>query len=229
VNTLLSIGDHCMRSTNYVNLIVVDKQPHLQYLTMEQAIAHCTAGVGEWEWASTTEPGEEPDLVIACAGDVPTQEALAATDWLKRNVPELKIRFVNVVDLMAMITPDRHPHGMDTKHFEEIFTWDKPVVFAFHGYRAAIHEIIHGRPNSSRFHVHGFQEQGTTTTPFNMVVMNEMSRFHLAKQAIRRGMKSTVRTDHLQERLDRAIQEATAHALENFEDPADIRDWTWQG
>jgi xylulose-5-phosphate/fructose-6-phosphate phosphoketolase len=229
VNTLLSVGDHCLRSRNYANLIVIDKQPHLQYLTMEEAIAHCTAGLGEWSWASTAAPGEEPDVVIACAGDVPTQEALAATDWLKHNVPELKVRFVNVVDLMTMISKKRHPHSMDNMRFEEVFTWDKPVVFAFHGYQKAIHEIIHGRPNSSRFHVHGFQEQGTTTTPFQMVVLNEISRFHLAKQAISRGMKSTIRTDHLQERLDRELEKATAYAFEHYEDPEPIRNWTWQG
>jgi xylulose-5-phosphate/fructose-6-phosphate phosphoketolase len=229
VNTFLSVGDHCLHSKNYANLIVIDKQPHLQYLTMDEAIAHCTAGLGEWPWASTAAPGEEPDVVIACAGDVPTQEALAATDWLKHNVPELKVRFVNVVDLMTMISKQRHPHGMDNMRFEEVFTWDKPVVFAFHGYQKAIHEIIHGRPNSSRFHVHGFQEQGTTTTPFQMVVLNEISRFHLAKQAISRGMKSTVRTDHLQERLDRELEGATAYAFEHYEDPEPIRNWTWKG
>ncbi|MDQ4044889.1 MAG: phosphoketolase family protein, partial [Chloroflexota bacterium] len=217
VNTLLSVGDHCLRSHNYVNLIVIDKQPHHQYLPMDAAIAHNTVA------------GEEPDVVIACAGDVPTMEALAATEWLRRHVPELKVRFVNVVDLMTMIAPDRHPHGIDNLKFEEVFTWEQPVVFAFHGYRRAIHEIIHGRPNSSRFHVHGFQEQGTTTTPFNMVVLNEISRYHLAAQAIRRGMKSTVRTDHLQERLQHEIEMATAYALEHFEDPPHIRDWVWRG
>jgi xylulose-5-phosphate/fructose-6-phosphate phosphoketolase len=229
VNTLLSVADHCLQSRNYVNLIVVDKQPHLQYLPMDAAIAHNTVGLGEWAWASNTGPGEEPDVVMACAGDVPTMEALAATEWLREWVPELKIRFVNVVDLMTLISPKRHPHGIDSLKFEEVFTWDKPVVFAFHGYQPAIHDIIHGRPNSSRFHVHGFQEQGTTTTPFNMVVLNEISRYHLAGQAIKRGMKATVRTEHLLERLEHEIDKATAYALERFEDPPAIRDWTWKG
>ncbi len=228
-NTLLSVADHCMRSHNYVNLIVIDKQPHLQYLPMDAAVAHNTAGLGEWAWASNTAPDEMPDVVMACAGDVPTMEALAATEWLHEHVPELKVRFVNVVDLMTMISPDRHPHGIDNLRFEEVFTWEQPVVFAFHGYQKAIHEILHGRPNSSRFHVHGFQEQGTTTTPFNMVVLNEISRYHLASQAIRRGMKSTVRTDHLQERLQHEIAKATAYAFEHYEDPPHIRDWVWTG
>jgi xylulose-5-phosphate/fructose-6-phosphate phosphoketolase len=229
VNSLLSVADHCLNSQNYVNLIVIDKQPHLQYLPMDAAIAHNTAGLGEWTWASNTSPGEEPDVVMACAGDVPTKEALAATEWLREHVPELKVRFVNVVDLMTMISNTRHPHGIDNLAFEKIFTWEKPVVFAFHGYQPAIHEIIHGRPNSSRFHVHGFQEQGTTTTPFNMVVLNEISRYHLAAQAIRRGMRSTVRTDHLQERLAHEIAKATAYAFEHFEDPPELSDWTWRG
>ncbi len=229
VNTLLSVADHCLRSRDYVNLIVIDKQPHLQYLPMDAAIAHNTVGLGEWDWASNTEAGEDPDVVMACAGDVPTMEALAATEWLRKWVPELKIRFVNVVDLMTLLTPKRHPHGIDSLKFEEIFTWEKPVVFAFHGYQPAIHDMIHGRPNSSRFHVHGFQEQGTTTTPFNMVTLNEISRYHLAAQAIRRGMRLSVRTEHLLERLQHEIDTATAYALEHFEDPPHIRDWTWKG
>lgn len=228
-NSLLSVADHCLRSRDYVNLIVIDKQPHHQYLSMDAAVEHATVGLGEWAWASTVEAGEEPDVVMACAGDVPTMEALAATEWMQQHVPELKVRFVNVVDLMTMIAKNRHPHGIDNLKFEEVFTWETPVVFAFHGYQKAIHEIIHGRPNSSRFHVHGFKEQGTTTTPFNMVVLNEISRYHLAAQAIRRGMKSTIRTDHLLERLNHEIDTATAYAMEHFEDPPHIRDWVWQG
>jgi xylulose-5-phosphate/fructose-6-phosphate phosphoketolase len=229
VNTLLSVADHCLRSENYVNLIVIDKQPHLQYLTMDEAIAHNTTGAGIWEWAGNTAAHEEPDVVLACAGDVPTMEALAASEWLQRHAPELKIRFVNVVDLMTLLHPGYHPHGLDTAKFTEIFTGDKQVIFAFHGYQRAIHEIVHGRPNAPRFHVRGFMEQGTTTTPFHMVSMNGMSRYHLAYEALRRAHPSPTRAQELMNQLKTHIADDETYAMEHFEDPPHIRDWTWQG
>ncbi|HET8840397.1 MAG TPA: phosphoketolase family protein, partial [Ktedonobacteraceae bacterium] len=170
-NCLLSVADHCLRSRNYVNLIVIDKQPQLQWLTIEQAIEHCAQGVSTWEWASNT--GKlEPDVILACAGDIVTMETLAAAWWLRQHLPELKVRVVNVVDLMKLYTPNLHPHGLDDATFMKHFTADKPVIFAFHGYQRAIHQIIHGRPNPERFHVRGYNEEGTTTTPFDMVVRN---------------------------------------------------------
>ena len=228
-NTLLATYDHVLRTRQYVNVVVAGKQPGPDYLTMEEAQDHCARGLGIWEWAGTEEDGVEPDVVLACAGDIPTIEVLAAADLLRRHMPELRVRVVNVVDLMRLQDEKEHPHGLSHRDFDALFTTDRPVIFAFHGYQKAIHEIIHGRPNSSRFHVHGFQEQGTTTTPFNMVVLNEISRFHLASQAIRRGMKSTVRTDHLQERLNHEIEKATTYAFEHFEDPPYLRDWVWRG
>ncbi|MFL5690222.1 MAG: phosphoketolase, partial [Ktedonobacteraceae bacterium] len=177
-NCLLSVADHCFRSRNYVNLIVIDKQPHLQYLNMQQAIEHCTRGLSRWAWASNDDD-VEPDIVLACAGDVVTKEAAAAAWWLRQRIPELKVRFVNVVDLMTLYPPDVHPHGLDDATFIEHFTEDGPVVFAFHGYQRAVHQLVHGRPNPERFHVRGFNEQGTTTTPFDMVVLNDVSRYHL--------------------------------------------------
>jgi len=167
-NTLLSVGAHCLESRDYVNLIAIDKQPHLQYLTLDEAEQHCIDGASVWHWAGN-EDDLEPDVVLAAAGDVPTQEILAATEWLRHRVPELKVRVVNVVDLMSLFLPEVHPHGMSHERFVELFTADQPVVFAFHGYQRAIHEIVHGRPEPERFHVRGFNEQGTTTTPFDMV------------------------------------------------------------
>ncbi|TMB85903.1 MAG: phosphoketolase, partial [Chloroflexi bacterium] len=169
-NCLLSVADHCFRSRDYVNLIVIDKQLHLQFLNMQQAIEHCTRGLSIWDWAGN-EGSLEPDVVLACSGDVMTMETVAAAWWLRHHVPELKVRVVNVVDLMTLYPPDVHPHGLDDATFIKLFTEDKPVVFAFHGYQRAIHQLIHGRPNAGRFHVRGFNEQGTTTTPFDMVVL----------------------------------------------------------
>src|SRR2546423_6575786 len=183
-NCLLSVADHCLRSRDYVNLIVIDKQPQLQWLDMEAAIAHSAAGASVWEWASN-DGGGEPDVVLGCAGDIPTLETVAAAWWLRRNAPELKVRVVNVVDLMTLFPREVHPHGMDETRFVELFTADRPIVFAFHGYQRAIHEIVHGHVNAERFHVRGFNEQGTTTTPFDMVVLNGMSRYHLAAEALR--------------------------------------------
>ena len=228
-NTTLSITDHCLRSTNYVNLIVVDKQKHLQYLSLEEAHAHCAAGAGVWEWASTCAPDDEPDIVLACAGDVPTQEALAAAELLAQHVPELRVRFVNVVDLMALLPENDHPHGYPDSKFDGLFTADKHVVFAFHGYPRAVHQLIHGRSDPGRFHVRGFNEQGTTTTPFDMVVLNRMSRFHLAQEVLRRAERQVPGSEALTELCKRRLAEHRPYIEEHLEDLPDIADWTWRG
>ena len=227
-NCLLSVSDHCLRSRNYVNLIVCDKQPHLQYLSMEEAVAHCARGASIWEWASVAD-GADPDVVLACAGDVPTLETLAAVAWLRERLPELRVRVVNIVDLMGLFPPDRHPHGMSETDFVNLFTADKPVVFAFHGYQRAVHEIVHGRANAERFHVRGFNEEGTTTTPFDMVLLNGMSRYHLAIEAIKRTERVGSHADApaLITELHSLIAQATAYSREHFEDAPAIRDWTW--
>ncbi|HEY2907473.1 MAG TPA: phosphoketolase family protein, partial [Vicinamibacterales bacterium] len=225
-NCLLSIADHCLRSRNYVNLIVIDKQPQLQWLDLPSAQAHCARGASAWDWAGTT-GDSEPDVVLASAGDVPTLEIIAAAWWLRRHAPTLRLRIVNVVDLMALFPPDVHPHGMSESRFAELFTADKPVIFAFHGYQRALHAILHGRPRAERFHVRGFNEQGTTTTPFDMVVLNEMSRYHLAMAALRRAPRPDVPADALVAQCRSAIESATAYAHTHFEDPPDIRDWKW--
>jgi xylulose-5-phosphate/fructose-6-phosphate phosphoketolase len=226
-NCLLSVADHCLRSRNYVNLIVADKQRHLQYLSMDEAIEHCAAGASTWHWASSDD-GQEPDVVLACAGDVPTLEALAAADWLRQRLPDLRVRFVNVVDLMTLFPQEFHPHGMSETRFVELFTADKPVVFAFHGYQRAIHEIVHGRVHAERFHVRGFNEQGTTTTPFDMTILNRMSRYHLAREALRRVRRVYSTAEGLMPELDALISKAVAYTRENLQDPPEIRDWTWE-
>ncbi len=227
-NTLLSVGEHCLQSRNYVNLIVIDKQPHLQYLTLDEAEQHCIDGASIWHWAGN-EGDLEPDVVLAAAGDVPTQEILAAAEWLRHKVPELTVRVVNVVDLMCLFIPQSHPHGMDQTRFVDLFTADKPVVFAFHGYQRAIHEIVHGRVNPQRFHVRGFNEEGTTTTPFDMVVLNSMSRYHLAALALKRVPRFRQRADALIAELEHEIKKAVAYSREHFEDPPEIANWTWTG
>ncbi len=225
-NCLLSVADHCLRSRDYVNLIVIDKQPQLQYLNMEAAVAHCGRGASIWEWAST-DNGAEPDVVLACAGDIPTLETLAAAHWLRTHAPDLKVRVVNVVDLMTLFPPDQHPHGMNATAFVELFTADKPIVFAFHGYQRAIHEIVHGRVNAERFHVRGFNEQGTTTTPFDMVVLNRMSRYHLAIEALNRAGSERPGSPELIAGLESLITKAVAYSREHLEDAPEIRDWHW--
>jgi xylulose-5-phosphate/fructose-6-phosphate phosphoketolase len=230
-NCLLSVADHCFRSRNYVNLIVIDKQPQLQWLDMDAAIEHCTRGASIWQWASSpslaNNRDEEPDVVLACAGDIPTLETIAAAHWLRKRVPELKVRVVNVVDLMTLFPREHHPHGMSETQFVELFTADKPVIFAFHGYQRAIHEIVHGRVHVERFHVRGFNEQGTTTTPFDMVVLNGMSRYHLCIEALRRTPKMYDRAATLMAECQGLIAKATAHSYEHLEDMPEIRDWVW--
>lgn len=225
-NCLLSVADHCLRSRNYINLIVQDKQPQLQFLTMDEAIDHCMRGASRWAWASNDEE-IEPDVIMACAGDIPTLETLAATCWLRNRIPELKVRVVNIVDLMTLFPPSAHPHGMSETDFANLFTADRPVIFAFHGYQRAVHQLIHGRANSPRFHVRGFSEQGTTTTPFDMVVLNGMSRYHLAIDAMKYATRLRGRTPALIAECQNLIQRAVAYSREHFEDMPEIRDWTW--
>jgi len=225
-NCLLSVADHCLRSRDYVNLIVIDKQPQLQFLDMDAAIRHCAAGASIWSRASSDDGGE-PDVVLGAAGDVPTQETVAAAWHLRQLAPDLRVRVVNVVDLMRLFPKRYHPHGTTDEEFVELFTADKPVIFAFHGYQRAIHEIVHGHPDVDRVHVRGFDEQGTTTTPFQMVVLNKMSRFHLAAEAIRRVPRLRDRAPALIAECEARIAEATAYAHEHFEDQPEIRDWVW--
>jgi xylulose-5-phosphate/fructose-6-phosphate phosphoketolase len=225
-NTLLSVADHCFRSFNYVNLIVIDKQPQLQWLSMEQAIKEAELGASVWDWASNDEGGE-PDVVLACAGDTATMETVAAAWWLRRLAPELRLRVVNVIDLMSLFAPSIHPHGMDESRFVELFTRDRPVVFAFHGYQYAVHQLVHRRPNPGRFHVRGFNEQGTTTTPFDMVVLNKMSRYHLASRALEHSSLPPDRVKELIADLNHRESEAVQYTREHFEDRPEERDWKW--
>jgi xylulose-5-phosphate/fructose-6-phosphate phosphoketolase len=225
-NTLLSVADHCLRSRNYVNLIVIDKQPQLQYLDMETAIEACTRGAAIWRRPSTND-GEDPDVVLAAAGDIPTMEIVAAAWYLRRIAPDLRVRVVNVIDLMRLFPREFHPHGMSEGEFVELFTADKPVVFAFHGYQRAIHEIVHGHPDVDRIHVRGFNEQGTTTTPFQMVILNEMSRYHLAAEALRRAPRLGDRAAELIAQCEARIKAATDYAYEHLEDEPQVRDWVW--
>ena len=225
-NCLLSVADHCLRSRNYVNLIVIDKQPQLQWLDMPKAREHCARGASIWRWASSDEGGE-PDVVLAAAGDSATLEVVAAAWWLRRHAPEMKVRVVNVVDLMTLFPPAVHPHGIDETSFDELFTRGTDVVFAFHGYQRAIHEIVHGRPDVDRFHVRGFNEEGTTTTPFDMVVKNGMSRYHLCIEAIRRAPRMAGRAAELTERCTAMLRRHETHIREHLEDLPEVRDWTW--
>jgi xylulose-5-phosphate/fructose-6-phosphate phosphoketolase len=225
-NCLLSVTDHCLRSRDYVNLIVIDKQPQLQWLDTDAARRHSARGASVWSWASS-DAGGEPDVVLAAAGDIPTMEIIAAAWLARRYAPELRVRVVNVVDLMVLFPRSVHPHGMDERSFADVFTGDKPVVFAFHGYQRAIHQIVHGRPNTERFHVRGFNEEGTTTTPFDMVVRNGMSRFHLCLEALRRVPRMTGRAPQLVEVCNDMLARHEPYIREHFEDMSEVRDWVW--
>ena len=225
-NCMLAVADHCLRSRDYVNLIVIDKQPELQYLGIDAAIEHCARGASIWDWASTV-GGADPDIVIACAGDVPTQEALAATWLLRRFAPGMAVRFVNVVDLMSLFPPDVHPHGLSREAFTELFTDETDVVVAYHGYARGLHQILHGRPHAGRFHVRGFNEQGTTTTPFDMVVLNGMSRYDLALEALRRCARAPIGGADLERHCHEMLARHHDYVREHFEDLPEIRDWTW--
>lgn len=225
-NCLLSVTDHCLRSRNYVNVIVAGKQPALQYLDMDAAIKHCTKGVGIWDWASNDQ-GSEPDVVMASAGDIPTMEALAAVDILRQNFPDLKVRFVNVVDLMALQPQSEHPHGLNDKDFDSIFTTDKPVIFAFHGYPWLIHRLTYRRTNHHNIHVRGYKEEGTTTTPFDMVVLNDLDRFNLADDVIDRVAKLGYKAAHVKQMLHDKLVEHKHYIHKYGEDMPEIREWKW--
>ena len=225
-NTLLSVTDHCLRSRNYVNVIVAGKQPAPQWLDMESAIVHCTAGIGIWDWASNDQ-GNEPDVVLACAGDVPTLEALAAVDILRKHLTDLKIRFVNVVDLMTLQTASEHPHGISDADFDSMFTTDKPVIFAFHGYPWLIHRLTYRRTNHGNFHVRGYKEEGTTTTPFDMTVLNDLDRFHLACDVIDRVPRIRNLGSHLRQDLRNKRAEHSLYIRKHGDDMPEIRDWKW--
>jgi len=225
-NTLLSVADHCLRSRNYVNVIVAGKQPALQWLDMKSAIEHCTAGLGIWEWASN-DNGTEPDVVMACAGDIPTLETLAAVDLLRQNFPGLKIRVVNVVDLMTIQPHSEHPHGLSDADFDSIFTTDKPIIFAYHGYPWLIHRLTYRRHNHHNLHVRGYKEEGTTTTPFDMTVLNDLDRFHLAGDAVDRIERLRPINGHFKQMLRNKLVDHKLYIHAHGEDMPEIRDWKW--
>jgi xylulose-5-phosphate/fructose-6-phosphate phosphoketolase len=225
-NCLLSVADHCLRSRHYVNVIVAGKQPALQYLNMESAIEHCSNGIGIWEWAST-DKGLEPDVVMACAGDVPTLETLAAVDLLRQHFPDIRIRVVNVVDLMTIEPSTEHPHGLSDMDFDSIFTVDKPVIFAYHGYPWLIHRLTYRRHNHDNMHVRGYKEEGTTTTPFDMTVLNDLDRFHLAGDVVDRVPRLQKTGAHFKQVLRNKLVEHRLYIREHGDDLPAIRDWTW--
>jgi xylulose-5-phosphate/fructose-6-phosphate phosphoketolase len=225
-NTLLSVVDHCLRSRNYVNVIVAGKQPALQYLDMDAAVKHCTAGIGIWEWASN-DRGAEPDVVMACAGDVPTLETLAAASLLREYVPELKVRVVNVVDLMRLQPEEEHPHGLSHRDFDTLFTTDKPIVFAYHGYPSLIHRLAYRRTNHPNLHVRGYKEEGTTTTPFDMAVRNDIDRFHLVKDVVDRVSRLRPRAAYLTQIIRDKLIEHNRYVRQYGEDMPEIREWQW--
>ncbi|MBN9544690.1 MAG: phosphoketolase family protein [Alphaproteobacteria bacterium] len=226
-NTLLYVTDHCLRSWDRINVIVAGKQPEAQWLDMDAAIKHCSRGIGAWEWASNDQ-GQNPDVVMACAGDVPTLETLAAVDLLRRHLPELKIRVVNIVDLMTLQAKSQHPHGLEDGDFDALFTSDRPVIFAYHGYPALIHRLTYKRTNHDNFHVHGFEEEGTTTTPFDMAVRNRLDRFHLAADVLDRvpHLKDAL---YLKQRLRDHLIEHESYIRAHGTDMPEIRDWQWPG
>ncbi len=228
-NTLLSVADHCLRSRDHVNLLVADKQPHLQYLSADEAAEHCARGGSVWEWAGSDGGEHRTDIVLAGIGDVPTMEILAAADLLRQFTPGLTVRVVNIVDLMALLRADLHPHGFSVPLFRALFTDETDVVVGFHGYSRAIHQLLHGRPNPQRFHVRGFMEQGTTTTPFDMVVRNGVSRYHLARLAIEFARTTPRGADRLVTHCETQLARHQAHISEHLEDLPEVRDWTWPG
>jgi xylulose-5-phosphate/fructose-6-phosphate phosphoketolase len=225
-NTLLSVADHCLRSRSYVNVIVAGKQPALNYLSMDDAIVHCTRGLGIWDWAST-DADDEPDVVLACAGDVPTLETLAAADLVRQHLPKLKVRVVNVVDLMRLQPPSEHPHGLADAEFDDIFTSERPVVFAYHGYPWLIHRLTYRRHNHDNIHVRGYKEEGTTTTPFDMAMLNDLDRYHLVMDVIDRVPGLGTKAAHIRQLMVDKRIEHRQYTRDHGEDPPDIRDWVW--
>ncbi len=227
-NCLLSVTDHCLRSRNYVNVIVAGKQKSPQWLSMDQAIKHCTAGIGIWEWASN-DRGSEPDVVMACCGDVPTLETLAAVDIIRRELPEVKVRVINIVNLMKLQSPNEHPHGLSDKEFDIMFTTDKPIIFAFHGYPWLIHRLAYRRTNHRDLHVRGYKEEGTTTTPFDMVVLNDLDRFHLVEDVIDRVPKLGAKAAYAKQAIRDKLIEHKHYIALHGQDMPEIREWTWPG
>ena len=225
-NCLLSVADHCLRSRHYVNVIVAGKQPALNYLTMEEAVEHCTRGLGIWEWASNDDE-HEPDVVMACAGDVPTLETIAAAGLVREHFPELRVRVVNVVDLMRLQPDDEHPHGLPEAQFNALFTTDRPVIFAYHGYPWLIHRLTYSRANHDNFHVRGYMEEGTTTTPFDMVMLNEMDRFHLVMDVIDRVPSLGARVAHVRQQMVDERLRHREYTRRAGEDPLELREWVW--
>ena len=225
-NTLLSVADHCLRSHDYVNVIVAGKQPALDYLPMDEAVIHCTRGLGIWEWASNDE-GDKPDVVLACAGDIPTLETIAAAALLRERLPDLNVRVVNVVDLMRLQPDTEHPHGLPDAEFDSIFTGDRPIVFAYHGYPWLVHRLTYRRLNHRNLHVRGYKEEGTTTTPFDMVMLNDLDRFHLAIDVIDRVPGLGAHTAGLRQELEDRRLKARAYTREHGEDDPEISGWTW--
>ena len=225
-NCLLSVADHCLRSRNYVNVIVAGKQPALSYLAMEDAVAHCTRGLGIWDWASTDE-GRDPDVVLACAGDVPTLETLAAADLIRQHLPQLAVRVVNVVDLMRLQPPSEHPHGLRDAEFDEVFTSGKPVIFAYHGYPWLIHRLTYRRTNHDNLHVRGYKEEGTTTTPFDMVMLNDLDRYHLVMDVIDRVPSLGSKAAHVRQAMVDHRLRARQYTRDHGQDAPEILNWTW--
>jgi len=225
-NTLVNTFDHCLRTRNYINLVTCGKQEQLQWLNMQEAIEHCSRGASRWAFASNDD-GSEPDVILACVGDVPTLETVAASWLLQKYVPEIKVRVINVVDLTVLMSPDEHPHGMDALSFEALFTDAAPVIFAYHGYRWAIHSMIHGRPNEARFHVRGFLDRGSTTTPFDMVVRNKISRYHLVMDALKYVPRIRSKRTDVVDLMNRKLFEHHAYIREHFEDMPEIALWRW--
>jgi xylulose-5-phosphate/fructose-6-phosphate phosphoketolase len=226
-NCLLSVADHCLRSRQYVNVIVAGKQPALQYLSMDEAVWHCARGIGIWEWASNDDG--DPDVVLACAGDIPTLEALAATALLRQHLPELAVRVINVVDLMRLQPDSEHPHGLPDPEFDALFTTDRPVIFAYHGYPSLIHRLTYRRTNHAGLHVRGFREEGTTTTPFDMVMLNDLDRFHLVMDVIDRVPGLAQRAAALRQHMADERLRHRAHTRQTGDDAPDVRDWVWPG
>jgi xylulose-5-phosphate/fructose-6-phosphate phosphoketolase len=226
-NTLLSVTDHCLRSCNYVNVIVAGKQPSPQWLSMDEAVVHSAAGVGMWEWACS-DGASEPDVVMACAGDVPTLETLAAVDLMRTHLPDLKVRTVNVVDLMKLQPSSEHPHGLSDRDFDELFTTDKPIIFAFHGYPSLIHRLTYRRRNHRNLHVRGYKEEGSTTTPFDMCVRNDLDRFHLVEDVIDRVPALGVRAAHVKQMLRDKLVLHRQYICEHGDDMPEVRDWRWK-
>jgi xylulose-5-phosphate/fructose-6-phosphate phosphoketolase len=226
-NCLLSVADHCLRSRNYVNVIVAGKQPAPQWLDMDAAVKHCTAGIGIWTWASNDQGDGDPDVVMACCGDVPTMETLAAVSLMRQHLPQLKVRVVNVVDLMKLQPPTEHPHGLSDYEFDGLFTADRPIIFAFHGYPYLIHRLTYRRTNHGNLHVRGYKEQGTTTTPFDMVVMNDLDRFHLVGDVIDRVPSLGSRAAYLKQFVREKLIEHKHYIREHGEDMPQVREWRW--